>query len=188
MPDGYILDVALDNSFTDMVSGYPVTLDNVLFYDVTGLTYNTTYYYRVREYNNGIEGYNSNIIEITLPLDWFIEYTKAFSEIASTGKSAAVPLLPLSEIVDNVDISTFLSYEECILYRDKLVKDLVSVYNRVLGDASAIITMRPSFDGLSNLLYSRTKLTPDNYLTEEGLKVDATYAAIQMNISETNIE
>jgi len=184
---GYKLDVSLDNDFTDMVSGYPVTLDNVLFYDVTGLTDDTTYYYRVREYDNDDESDNSNIIEVKL-LDWFVEYTKAFSEIASTGKSAAVPLLPLSEIVDSVDISTFLSYEECILYRDKLIKDLFSVYNRILSDASAIITMRPSFDGLSNLLYSRTKLKPDNYLTEEGLKVDATYAAIQMGISETNIE
>ena len=184
---GYKLDVSLDNDFTDMVSGYPVTLDNVLFYDVTGLTDDTTYYYRVREYDNDDESDNSNIIEVKL-LDWFVEYTKAFSEIASTGKSAAVPLSPLSEIVANVDISTFLSYEECILYRDRLIKELAQVYKQVLNDATTIRTMHPTFKGLEDLLYKRTKLTPDKYLTEQGLKVDATYAAIQMNISPENIE
>jgi len=62
---GYKLYVARDNGFSDMVSGYPVTLDNVLCYTVTGLVPNTTYYYRVIKYNDEGNSNYSNIIEIT---------------------------------------------------------------------------------------------------------------------------
>jgi hypothetical protein len=63
---GYKLYVALDNAFTNMVPGYPVTLDNVLCYTITGLSSNTTYYYRVREYDDEGESIDSNTIEVTL--------------------------------------------------------------------------------------------------------------------------
>jgi len=117
----------------------------------------------------------------------FIDYTEVFSLIASAGKSSAAALSTLSAIAANVDISTFTSYEECILYRDKLIKDLNFSYNQVLADASAIITMRPPFQGLSDLLFERTGMRPDEYLTANGLQVNPTYAAIEMNISPENI-
>ena len=49
---GYYLDVATDNAFTSMVSGYNnFSVGNVLTYNVTGLASGTTYYYRVRAAN-----------------------------------------------------------------------------------------------------------------------------------------
>ena len=61
---GYRLDVSTNNTFSTFVSGYNnLDVGNVTSSDVTGLACNTTYYYRVRAYNNcgNISG-NSSII------------------------------------------------------------------------------------------------------------------------------
>ena len=48
----YYLDVATDTGFTTFVSGYnALNVGNVSVYSITGLTCNTTYYYRVRASN-----------------------------------------------------------------------------------------------------------------------------------------
>ena len=57
---GYILDVATDNAFTSMVSGYSaLAISNVTTYSVTGLSSATTYYYRVRATGSGCTSTNS---------------------------------------------------------------------------------------------------------------------------------
>lgn len=61
--DGYYLDVATDSGFTAMVSGYSnLDVSNVVTYDVTGLTTETTYYYRVRSYKGAVSSASSNTI------------------------------------------------------------------------------------------------------------------------------
>ena len=62
---GYFLDVATDSGFTSMISGSPFTLGNVITYSVTGLSFTTTYYYRVRVTNGCLNATNSNIINCT---------------------------------------------------------------------------------------------------------------------------
>lgn len=50
--NGYELEVSLNNTFTSLVSGYnPLLTGNVLTQNVTGLSENTTYYWRVRGLN-----------------------------------------------------------------------------------------------------------------------------------------
>ncbi len=62
----YRLDVATDAGFTSFVAGYNnLNVGNVTSYNVTGLTCNTQYYYRVRACNScGCSG-NSNVINLT---------------------------------------------------------------------------------------------------------------------------
>jgi phosphodiesterase/alkaline phosphatase D-like protein len=66
---GYRLDVATDNAFINYVSGYQnLDVGNVTSYNVTGLTANTTYYYRVRAYNGCATSSNSRVKNVkTLP-------------------------------------------------------------------------------------------------------------------------
>src|SRR6185312_2095140 len=65
----YRLDVSTSNSFTTYVPGYQnLSVGNVTSYNVTGLSPNTTYYYRLRAYNGCATSLNSRVKNIkTLP-------------------------------------------------------------------------------------------------------------------------
>jgi len=63
----YLLDVATNNTFTTMVSGYSaLSVGNVTTYSVTGLSASTTYYFRVRV-NNSICTNSSTQTVVTKP-------------------------------------------------------------------------------------------------------------------------
>ena len=66
---GYYLDVATASGFTSFVAGFNnKDVSNVTTYLVTGLSANTTYYYRIRAYGAGGTGANSNTISaLTIP-------------------------------------------------------------------------------------------------------------------------
>jgi hypothetical protein len=58
----YRLDVSTTNTFTTYVPGYQdVSVGNVTSYPVTGLSPQTTYFYRVRAYNGCGTSHNSNV-------------------------------------------------------------------------------------------------------------------------------
>src|SRR4029077_16401325 len=58
----YRFDVATDSSFINYLSGYQnLSVGNVTTFPVTGLSANTTYYYRVRAYNGCATSPNSNV-------------------------------------------------------------------------------------------------------------------------------
>jgi outer membrane protein assembly factor BamB len=62
---GYRLDVSTNNSFGSFVSGYDdLDVGNVTSANVTGLSLNVTYYYRVRAYNGHGTSGNSNTISV----------------------------------------------------------------------------------------------------------------------------
>jgi hypothetical protein len=63
---GYYIDIATDDAFGNIVEGYNnVNVGNVRTYQVTGLSSNSNYYFRVRGYNAGGTGENSNVIKTT---------------------------------------------------------------------------------------------------------------------------
>lgn len=60
---GYYLDVAIDSGFTSMVAGYDnLDVGDVSEYTVTGLTGATTYFYRLRAYNDNGTSTDSNTV------------------------------------------------------------------------------------------------------------------------------
>ncbi len=65
---GYFLDVSTHSDFSDYLTGYNnLDVGNVLEKTVTGLTANTTYYYRVRAKNASGSGLSSSTITVVIP-------------------------------------------------------------------------------------------------------------------------
>jgi len=63
---GYRLDVSTSSSFTSYISGYQdLDVGNVTSREVSGLSANTPYYYRVRAYNTGGTSGDSNTNSVT---------------------------------------------------------------------------------------------------------------------------
>lgn len=70
--EGYFLDIATDNLFANFVAGYQdLDVSNVTSFQVTGLDFETNYFYRIRAVNDGGLGFsaNSNIISVTTTPD-----------------------------------------------------------------------------------------------------------------------
>ena len=62
---GYRLDVSTTKSFSSYVPGYQnLDVGNTTSYNVTGLSPNTTYFYRLRAYNGNDTSPNSNVIRV----------------------------------------------------------------------------------------------------------------------------
>ncbi len=90
---GYYLDVATDSGFTNFVTNYfNKDVGSITSAAVTGLSGNTTYYYRVRAYNADGTSVNSNTSSVlTLPVNTSLTVTVSSGAGTGGGTVNSVP-------------------------------------------------------------------------------------------------
>jgi len=124
----------------------------------------------------------------------FDYYQNQFAEAALAGITSDDPLRTAAATVQSVDMSTFTpsQYTEVVVARNGFVQDLLQTAERVDIDAVSLSPMQPAFEGLSAHIREWTGGTLDEYLTDQGLQVHPTFAAIAAlsgeSISAANIE
>jgi len=126
--------------------------------------------------------------------DLFLYYQEQFAEAANAGIGSDDPLRTASQTVQLVDLTTVTpaQYGEVVTARDSFIQDLLETAELVDIDARSLVPMQPAFQGLSAHIREWTGGTLDEYLTDQGLKVHPTFAAIAAlsgePISPENIE
>lgn len=176
----YVIDVSLDANFSTLVSGYDnLSAGNQQSLDVTGLSPNTAYYYRVRAMNGEGTSANSAVITV-LTQDLIPDAPSALdaSNITATGftanwnfvDNAANYLIDVSDNLtfntlmlgyDNRDVGNVLSFNVTGLPNDQVY------YYRIR--ASNISGVRPNSNTIS---VSLSLCPPDNYNANTQAQVD----------------
>jgi len=104
--ENYRLDVATDAAFNNLVSGYNnLNIGNVLTYEVTGLSENTTYYYRVRgaksDGTSPSSSYITVLTESSGPVDPYV--APNLDPVAETDPTPATITVPTVFVIDDYE-------------------------------------------------------------------------------------
>ncbi|MBI1767137.1 MAG: hypothetical protein HYR67_02040 [Bacteroidetes bacterium] len=122
--NGYQLDVSLSSSFSSFVNGYNgLMIGNSTSATVTGLTPNTTYYYRVRSTNaSGVSGNSNSTSVVTIPV--------APTATAPTGvsQSSFIANWSSGSVQYQLDVSTASDFSSMVSGYNSLLLSNVTSY------------------------------------------------------------
>ena len=128
-PNGYLLDVSTNDSFSDFVDGYhDLDVGNVEGRVVTGLNPGTTYYYRVRPYTASVPGsYSEAMTATTAPATGLNIHATFDGSITGNPNAAAI------EAMINRAISIYES-----LFSDPITIQILFRYTTTLPDGTPL--------------------------------------------------
>ena len=168
----YEIDVSTSSSFATIMAGYPLNVGNVLSYNITGLTINTFYYYRIRAVNACVTSTNS----ITITASTFAPNAPAASAATNlTCSDFNANWSAVSGAIGyNIDLSTDPAFGSFVGIYNNLNVGNTTSYNLISLSASTIYYYRIrarngcSTSGYSNIVTAITTapaITSSNTVT-----------------------
>ena len=115
----------------------------------------------------------------------FVEYSTYFALIADAGLKSAQRFHDAVQSAEAVSIATFSIYQDALNYRNSLLINLRSSYERIFSNAFELKPMENSFIGLAEHILKFTGQSVDDYLTARVLKVEPVYANISGLLGES---
>lgn len=137
---GYVIDVATDLAFNNIVSFYTGMSMSGTFHNITGLSPNTTYYYRVRATSPNSTSANSNVISVTTLASYSISVSSSDGAKGSVsgggakdaGASVSLTATPASgsyRFVNWTENGTFVSKNNPYTFTASAAKTLVANFD-----------------------------------------------------------
>ncbi len=110
----------------------------------------------------------------------FSFYADYFALAASAGQKGAQALFTAIDVAANANIQTFEIFEDATAIKNQLIDNLQTSYETVFSAAFGLNPMEQSFNELSSHIERFSGQSVDDYLTERGIQVFATYANISV--------
>ncbi len=108
----------------------------------------------------------------------FQEYSTLFSDAATAGIGSAQSIFEVIKTVGQVDSNTFGEFENAVRYNNKLITDLQTAYEKIFTTAFSTEPMVDAFSELSKFVIDSGVASIDEFLTNNGITVDPTFAKI----------
>ncbi len=112
----------------------------------------------------------------------FVSYTTQFGNTALAGIKSAQSLYAALDPLSRTRFSTFEIKVDALNAANTLIYAVESSYEIMFSDANSIYHMESAFLGLSKHIRNWTGKTIDQYLTDEGITVNRTYANLVNSI------
>jgi len=116
-----------------------------------------------------------------------IFYSDYFAYIAEAGLNRSRAIFPAIATSVSADTSTIVNPVNADSAIKNLSNKLETSYEWFWSDAQNTTPMQRSFIGLSEYIRKKSGLEVEDYLTQEGIQVESTYAQIHNIFEETDI-
>ena len=114
----------------------------------------------------------------------FVYYADYFAWLAQSGLQSAQALYRAIAVIKAVNQTTFTNFTNAVNSQGELKFTLRSAYEQIYSNMLSTDPLQGPFTVLSEYIKEKSGLSVDEYLTEQGLKVIPTYAAISALFNE----
>ena len=108
----------------------------------------------------------------------YLFYSQNFGDAADAGIVSSRKIYDAISVISRVNFSSFSQHIDTVNATNTLINAIVFSYELSFSEAHSIYPMRDAFADLATHIRNWTGKTLDQYLTDEGILVNQTYANI----------